>query len=72
MVEAQSTDGGELLTTVTQHCAVSMPILAVHNHTNEGDTIWPLEFNGANSTVQGLLCYSYFPGQLDTTHFCQC
>lgn len=37
VAEAQSTDGWELLT-VTQHCAVCMPILAVHNQTNEGGT----------------------------------
>lgn len=38
--------------TVTQHSAVSMPILAGHNYTTKGGTIWPLEFNGANNTVR--------------------
>lgn len=56
----------------TQHCAASMPILAAHNHPNEGGTIRPLEFNKATGTVQGLLVLPHFLKRAPTKYYSKC
>lgn len=40
-------------------------MLEAHNQTNEWGTIQPCKYNGAANIAEGLLCYSYFLGQLN-------